>query len=293
MQTQVLPIDTMTLSDEQLLSGDAGTPTMIAGVLRLPSACSQPLVVLLHGSSGYHDQIDEWVARFNQQSIATFVIDSFTGRGLSNVDTNQSDLGRLSSIVDAYAALARLCQHPSIDAKKIALMGFSRGGQGALYAAMSRFSKRFSQAPNHFAAFVSFYPNCSFQYIDDTQLVDRPIRIFHGECDDFNPIAASQMFTQRAQQAGADIQLISYPDAQHGFDSQALPERIFRSKSQSTRHCQIIEQTPGQLINQATGNRFSYSDTTIERGTHLGYQAKAAQDAQRRVSEFFKQVFHL
>lgn len=293
MQTQVLPIHTHSLSDEQLLRGDEGTPTTIAGVLHLPSADKQPVVVLLHGSSGWTSHIDDWVELFNQQSIATFVIDSFTGRGLSNVDTNQGNLGRLSSIVDAYAALTQLCQHPSIDANAIALMGFSRGGQGALYAAMSRFSKRLSTASNQFAAFVSFYPNCSFQYINDTQLVDRPIRILHGESDDFNPIDASQIFTQRAQQAGADIQLINYPDAHHGFDSQALPELIYHPKSQSTRHCQIVEQAPGQLINQATGNRFSYSDTTIERGTHLGYQAKAAQDAQQRVCEFFKQLFHI
>jgi hypothetical protein len=68
--------------------------------------------------------------------ISTFVIDGFSGRGLTAVGPNQALLGRLNFILDIYRALDILAKHPRVDPERIALMGFSRGGQAALYASL-------------------------------------------------------------------------------------------------------------------------------------------------------------
>ena len=84
--------------------------------------------------------------------IATFAIDGMTGRGLVGVGSNQAVLGRLNFIVDIYSSLAILAKHPRVDADRIVLMGFSRGGQAALYASMERFHKMWNTSGAQFAA---------------------------------------------------------------------------------------------------------------------------------------------
>src|SRR5207245_8332578 len=77
----------------------------------------------------------------NELGISTFALDSFTGRGLTEVNSNQALLGRLNFIVDLYRALEVLASHPRVDPRRIVLMGFSRGGQATLYASLKRFNR--------------------------------------------------------------------------------------------------------------------------------------------------------
>ncbi len=89
--------------------------------------------------------------------IATFVIDSFTGRGIASVVNDQSrKLGRLVQVYDIYRALDVLAKHPRVDPTRIAALGFSRGGQGVLYASMNRFRKMHGTPGFGFAASVPF-----------------------------------------------------------------------------------------------------------------------------------------
>jgi dienelactone hydrolase len=85
--------------------------------------------VLQHGSGGYVANIDLWSRELNELGISTFALDSFTGRGLTEANTNQALLGRLNFILDLYRALEVLASHPRVDPGRIVLMGFSRGGR--------------------------------------------------------------------------------------------------------------------------------------------------------------------
>ena len=76
-------------------------------------------------------------------------------------------------------------------------MGFSRGGQAALYASLKRFHQLWNKSGIEFAAYVPFYPDCMTTFRSDTEVVDRPIRIFGGTPDDYNPIAACKPYAAR------------------------------------------------------------------------------------------------
>jgi dienelactone hydrolase len=97
--------------------------------------------MLQHGSGGFAPNIEYWSRELNAAGISTFAIDGFTGRGLAEVNSNQALLGRLNFILDIYRALDILAAHPRVDPERIALMGFSRGGQATLYASLKRFQR--------------------------------------------------------------------------------------------------------------------------------------------------------
>ena len=185
--------------------------------------------------------------------ISTFTIDGFTGRGLTSVSTNQASLGRLNFIVDIYRALDILAKHPRVDPDRIALMGFSRGGQAALYASLTRFHKLWNKSGAQFAAYIPFYPDCATSYAGETEVAAKPIRIFHGIPDDYNPVASCKPYIQRLRETGRDIVLTEYPDAQHGFDTPLnVGAVIVSTGAQTVRGCKIREAEGGVLLNVST-----------------------------------------
>src|SRR5882724_682317 len=221
-RTEIFPIPSLTLSDQQFLSGDAagGKPVTVAGEFRVAQGTGKlPVVVLMHGSSGVGATTEAWVHSFNAMGISTFVIDGFTGRGLTVVGPNQALLGRLNFIIDIYRSLEILAHHPRVDPDRIVLMGFSRGGQAALYASLDRFNKLWNKSGAQFAAYIPFYPDCSTSYATDTEVAARPIRIYHGTPDDYNPVASCKAYVSRLQEAKRDVALTEYPDSAHGFDA--------------------------------------------------------------------------
>jgi len=111
-------------------------------------------VVLVHGSAGAGAGEVQWSQELNQIGVATFLMDCFTGRGIVQTITDQSQLGHLAMIVDAYRALELLSKHAQIDASRIAVMGFSKGGFVALYSSMRRFQRVYGPASSEFAAYI-------------------------------------------------------------------------------------------------------------------------------------------
>jgi dienelactone hydrolase len=295
-RTELHQIQTLTLSDQQFLNGDTGgKPVTITGQLRIAQGSGRlPVVVLQHGSGGYNANIDVWSRELNELGISTFALDSFTGRGLTEVNSNQALLGRLNFIVDLYRALEVLASHPRVDPRRIVLMGFSRGGQATLYASLKRFNRLWNKSGVEFAAYVPFYPDCMTTYISDTEVADRPIRIFGGTLDDYNPISACKTYVERLRAAGRDIEVTEYPNAAHAFDNPlgAQPAAV-SPKFESVRNCKIREETEGLLINAETKQPFSYKDACVVHGPHLGYDPAAAQAAKTSVKAFLKAVLKL
>lgn len=294
---EIYAIPSLTISDQQFLTGDSnGKPVTVAGEFRIAQGSGRlPVVVLMHGSSGVGATTEAWVHQFNSMGISTFVIDGFTGRGLTVVGPNQALLGRLNLIVDIYRALDILAHHPRVDPDRIVLMGFSRGGQAALYASLDRFNKLWNRSGVQFAGYIPFYPDCSTTYATDTDVAARPIRIFHGTPDDYNPVASCKAFVARLQAAGRDVVLTEYPDSQHGFDAGllGLDTIAVSANAQTARNCHLREGEGGQLMNADTQAPFTYKDPCIELNPHTGGNPATAMEARKAVSDFLQTLFKL
>src|SRR6266403_130453 len=156
-RTEVYPMQTVTLSTADFLLGKKdGKPAMIAGELHIPKPGTDrlPAVVLVHGSGGIGFNSGMWVDELNKAGLATFVVDSFTGRGITQTVTDQSQLSSHAMMNDAFAALAVLASHPRIDPGKIAVMGFSKGAVPSIYASMNRFQSAYASDGTAFAAYI-------------------------------------------------------------------------------------------------------------------------------------------
>ena len=296
-RTEIYAIPSLTISDHQFLTGDSnGKPVTVGAEFRIAQGSGRlPVVVLMHGSSGVGAGMDGWVRHFNAMGISTFVIDGFSGRGLTATGPNQALLGRLNLIVDIYRSLEILAKHPRVDPERIVLMGFSRGGQATLYASLDRFNKLWNKSGVQFAAYVPFYPDCSTSYLTDTEVAARPIRIFHGTPDDYNPVASCKAYVARLEAAKRDVVLTEYPDSAHGFDVGLIGNNtvVEATGSQTVRHCTIKEGEGGVLMNAATQAPFSYKDSCVELSPHVGGNPTTALEARKAVSDFLQTLFKL
>ena len=287
-------IPTQTLTDREFLTGKDGKPAAVTGELRIAQGAGRlPVVVLMHGSGGMSPGIDGWSRMFNAMGVSTFALDGFTGRGITSVSTDQAQLGRLNFILDLYGALTMLAKHPRVDPQRIALMGFSRGGQAALYASEQRFHKLWNKSGTEFAAYIPLYPDCSTTYVDDTAVVAKPIRIFHGAADDYNPVVSCKRFVERLGAAGRDVELTEYPDAHHGYDTPLGSGPVVSKGAQTVRNCSIVEKADGVLVNAATNEPFSYRDACVQLDPHVGRNAAAATATEVAVAEFVRTLFAL
>jgi dienelactone hydrolase len=288
-RTELHAIDTLTLSDAQFLAGDASAKTTTtSGQFRIaPGNGRLPVIVLQHGSGGMGANVEAWAREFNAQGSSTLALDGFTGRGLTQVSTDQALLGRLNFILDIYRSLDILAKHPRVDPERIVLMGFSRGGQAALYASLKRFHKMWNRSGLAFAAYIPFYPDCMTTFVSDTDVAERPIRIFGGTADDYNPIAPCKAYAERLKAAGRDVEVMEYPNAPHGFDNPLGAQPASRSPtSQTVRNCKIEETPSGILVNALTNQPFTYKDPCVERGPHVGHDAEATGQARQAVKAF-------
>jgi dienelactone hydrolase len=86
----------------------------------------------------------------------------FAARGTTGAALSGSSGYPPIGVADAYAALRLLSGMPQIDAERMAIIGFSYGGEVAHLAAFETLRSALNPGPVRFAAHVAFYPGGNF-----------------------------------------------------------------------------------------------------------------------------------
>lgn len=209
----------------------ADPPTQAQAYLVLPPGASAaepvPAVVLLHGASGVLEAREMTYARqFAAMGIAAFVVDVFGARR----DRADDFIGRLLAITeamflaDAFAALDTLAQRPEIDARRVALVGFSYGGMVATFAAYEQVAELYAPDGRRFAAHVAFYAPCLATF-EDARATGAPLLMLYGGRDvSVDPERCVEVAGQ-IDAGGGRVETVVYPEAVHQWDGRFDSER--------------------------------------------------------------------
>jgi len=254
----------------------ASGSTNLAGELLFPEGPGPfPAVVLAHGCAGNRFVEPAWGPFLRKAGYATFNIDSLRGRDLSEVCTQPAALSPLQRVPDAYGALRFLAKHPKIDAKRVALMGFSHGGIVTMFASTAWAKETFAPAGQpSFRAFFPFYPYCNLIFPERNK-VSAPVRIHTGAADDWTPAKPCAELAASLKAGGQDVAINVYPDAYHSFDQ----ARGFLYLPAVVNAADCSPQLPSILgpVNPAS------VATCIKKGASVGDSPSAAEQARKNI----------
>jgi dienelactone hydrolase len=224
----------------------SGGAVNIVGHLFLPQGSGKvPVVLLMHGSGGiYNAVLGYWPKLLNAQGIAVFTLDRFGPRGVKSTAEDQSQVPFAADVADAFAALRLLASHPRIDAQRIAIMGFSRGGVASWRTAVERIIAA-QQLPGglRFAAHIQLYSaGCSgiFRLIIKPGVFSKAPELWiHGDADDYTPIGACQDYSKRISEAGTPVEFVSLPGVYHKFDDDDQRRITLRGAQRTIDSCPL------------------------------------------------------
>ena len=193
----------------------------IGGELSLPKGKGPfPVVILLHPCGGLDEVVLTTLQGHSRELLssgfATLILDSYGSRNLTGgkMCSNRlyrSDIRYGIRRDDAFNAMAALQRHANISKENIFLLGLSDGGSAALLSAKGG-------TVDHFSAIASYYPDCGKLLGGVGYVYKSPIIVFVGEKDDWTPPAECIKSKSPGVVAGAEFEVISYPNAYHGFD---------------------------------------------------------------------------
>jgi len=196
-----------------------------AELLRPTGAGPFPAIVALHGCSGLLNnqgklasRETDWVGRFLAAGYAVLFPDSFTARGLRQICTVKNRTIFPRDRADNVAAAAEwLAEQPYIDAKRLALIGWSHGAMTVLWAVRPDFMS----AGPQFRTAIAFYPGCR----EVARLPDwnprLPLTLLIGAADDWTQPGPCRALAERT-----GFRFIEYPGAYHDFDAPDRPIRV-------------------------------------------------------------------
>jgi len=269
------------------------------GTLVLPSQASGrlPAMVIAHGSAGVsEDREFRWAERLREIGVASFIVDSFAPRGISQTATDQSKLSNAANLADVLIALRLLAANPRIDPRRIGIIGFSRGGAASIYAALEPYRSGVIDGDTRFALHVALYPSCSSRH-QSSRVTGAPMLFLLGGKDDYTPASECQKYVDWFKSRGTEVQAVVYPDAYHMFDG--TRNLTYLSKVVTGKDCHtVVDLDRFAVLNGETGENItrtlrSYIRDCSTRGAHIGGDAEAGRRAPRDVIAFVKARFKL
>jgi dienelactone hydrolase len=228
--------------------------------------------------------------------VAGFIVDSFTPRNIRDTATDQTQLSTAANVADAFTALKLLATHPTIDRQRIGVIGFSKGGQVALWTEFEAYRRAIIEDQTKFAAHVPLYPACNGWQVTE-RITRGPILMLLGGRDDLTPAAPCREYGQWFKSKGVDVSVIVYENAYHDFDSIRPP---VRAKNVVTgRNCNMLFDLDRFAVTvRASGEDITRSAASYERGCQdrgamFGGDSEGRKKSPEDVKAFLRKVFAL
>jgi dienelactone hydrolase len=253
-----------------------GASVALSGELLFPEGAGPfPAIVLAHGCEGNRNVEPVWGPFLRKAGYATFNVDSLRGRGLNEVCTQPFALSPLQRVSDIYGALRLLAAHPKVDAKRVALMGFSHGGIVTMLASTTWAKDNFAPAGQpSFRAFFAFYPYCNTIF-PERDRVSAPVRIHTGAADDWTPAKPCADLAGSLKAAGQDVSISVYPDAYHKFDQ--ARDTVFLPNVVNLADCYVkMPSILGPLAPESIAN-------CVKKGATEGNSPSATEQARKNL----------
>src|SRR5665213_323250 len=222
-----------------------------------------PVVIALHGCGGlasHSEQVApryrDWAEQLIKTGHAVLLPDSYGSRELGPQCRvkERHVLARRERVADIMAARQWLVQQPWAAHDRISLLGWANGASALLWAVRPQLSRNVEP---DFRSAVAFYPDCRISSgLGWSARV--PTLLLIGAKDDISSPPACRQMIDGARGRSALARIVVYPGAYHDFDLANLP----------------LHATAG-----------SADAAAPERG-HLGTDAEARADSQKRVAEW-------
>jgi dienelactone hydrolase len=174
----------------------------------------RPGVLVVHEWWGHNEHARHQAKRLAEAGYVGFALDMF-GKGKVTTHPKEAqafmaEAKKEPAVLRArfQAALEQLKQDPHVAAGQIAAIGYCFGGSVALDEARSGAD---------LDAVVTFHGALATDHPAQQGKVKPRILVLTGAADPFVPAEEVAAFTREMKTAGANVQVISYPGAKHGF----------------------------------------------------------------------------
>ncbi|MGQ0682703.1 dienelactone hydrolase family protein [Bradyrhizobium sp.] len=241
----------------------SGKLTLHAQLYRPDGNGPFPAVIALHGCGGLSGQSGavlpryrDWSEQLLKAGYAVLWPDSFGSReaGPQCRETDRKVLARRERVADITAAHKWLLAQTWAARGRISLIGWAHGASALLWAVRPQLATR-GKEPDYRSA-IAFYPDCRISARTGWS-ARVPTLLLVGASDDVASVPQCRQMVDGARGRSALTRIVVYPSAAHGFDRAGLPLRAL------------------------DGN----DPAAPERG-HIGSDAQARTDAQKRVAEW-------
>jgi dienelactone hydrolase len=183
----------------------------------------RPGVLVIHEWWGHNQHARNQAIRLAQAGYVGFALDLY-GKGKvaehpKDAQAMAGELGKDPKLARARfdAALAELKKNPNVDPAKIGAVGYCMGGSVALEMA---------RQGEDLQAVATFHAGLSQPATPAAKGSIKPrILVNTGAADAMVPPAAVDAFKKEMADAGARAEVISYPDAKHGFTNPDADKR--------------------------------------------------------------------
>jgi dienelactone hydrolase len=199
-------------------------------------------LIALHGCNGPREYEERWIERFVQWGYVVIRPNSLAARGLTTTCTSKDERNKLSPsggkhsakitkvnpqqrVHDTADALRYLRTLRFVDKRRVAVIGWSHGGETAFLSAEETFAKAgFDDIEEPLKGAISFYPRCYFVGAPKFKM---PLLVLVGAVDQWADALSCQHHVKQRQSIDIPAEVVVYPNAYHGFDSPGSNVTVF------------------------------------------------------------------